>query len=244
MFKLNERYYSNRDILKCEYNRYSPSEISTINTPNIHIYNNIPRGDAVNSLLNSLLDLNFDVFHADNHDNRYIDNDDIKYVSIGTIALFINCKLASSIGKHIKEITHAHIACLMYKLITSFKDSDDLSIGFDRDRNRRRRELTNNKNIKGKIHVRVMLRDIFGFAQHQQKATFGLGYKLTLTRINGSDVLNKSDAIDNAKFKINSIEWFVPQYTPSLEQETILMKQIKKMVPTDLHYVERSVFMQ
>ena len=70
----------------------------------------------------------------------------------------------------------------MYKLLTSSKDSDDMSIGFDRDRDRRQRELSNNKNIKGKYHVRKMLRDIFGFAEHQQKATYGLGYKLTLTR--------------------------------------------------------------
>ena len=28
MFKLNEKYEINRDILKCDYIRYSPSEIS------------------------------------------------------------------------------------------------------------------------------------------------------------------------------------------------------------------------
>ena len=70
----------------------------------------------------------------------------------------------------------------MYKLITSAKDFDDLSIGFDRDRNRRQRKLTNNKNVKGKYHLRIMLKDIFGFAEHHEKVTYGLGYKLTLTR--------------------------------------------------------------
>ena len=29
MFQLNEKYSDNRDILKCDYIRYSPSEIST-----------------------------------------------------------------------------------------------------------------------------------------------------------------------------------------------------------------------
>ena len=52
----------------------------------------------------------------------------------------------------------------MYKLLTSSRDSDDLSIGFDRDRNRRKRELTNNKNIKGKYHMGIYLKDIIGFA--------------------------------------------------------------------------------
>ena len=37
MFKLNEKYGINRDILKCDYIRYSPSEISTINTANSQV---------------------------------------------------------------------------------------------------------------------------------------------------------------------------------------------------------------
>ena len=35
-----------------------------------------------------------------------------------------------------------------------------------------------------------MLKDNFGFAEHQEKATYGLGYILTLTRNNNSSVLN------------------------------------------------------
>ena len=38
MVTLNESYEIDRRILKCEYVRYSPSEISTINTPNSQIY--------------------------------------------------------------------------------------------------------------------------------------------------------------------------------------------------------------
>ena len=79
----------------------------------------------------------------------------------------------------------------MYKLLTSFKGSDDLSIAFERDRTKRRNELTNNKNIKGKYHVRFYLKDIFGYAEYQQKGTFGLGYKLTLTRNTDNAVLKK-----------------------------------------------------
>ena len=47
----------------------------------------------------------------------------------------------------------------MYKLITSGRDSDYLSIGFDRNRDGRRNELTNNKNRKGKYHVRNFSKD-------------------------------------------------------------------------------------
>ena len=56
MFKLNEKYEINRDILKCDYFRYGASETSTIRTANSRIYFNIPREDSVISLLNSYLD--------------------------------------------------------------------------------------------------------------------------------------------------------------------------------------------
>ena len=168
MFKLNENYEINRDILKCGYIRYSPSELGTIKTANSQVYINIPREDSVISLLNSYLELKFDVLHAVNN-NRYVDGIDIRLVNLGPIGLFSNYKLTTSSGKHLENIDHAHIVSLMYKLLASSKGSDDLSIGFDRDRTRRRNELTNNKNIKGKYHVRIYLKDVFGYAEYQEK---------------------------------------------------------------------------
>ena len=132
----------------------------------------------------------------------------------------------------------------MYKLLTSSKGSDDLSIRFDRDRSRRQRELTNNKTQKGKYHVRIYLKDIFGFAEYQEKATYGLGYKLTLTRNTDNAVLNKDNAINNGKVENNAIEWYVPQYTPSMQQQILLSKQILSKTPTEINYPERSVFMK
>ena len=158
MFKLSERYQIDRRIQKCDYIRYSPSEISTINTANSQIYINIPREDSVISLLNSYLDLNFDVLQAES-DNRYVDASVIRLVNLGPIALFSNFKLITSSGKHLKEISHAHIVSLMYKLLTSNKDSDDLSNGIDRNRGRRKSEISNNKSIKGKYHIRIYLKD-------------------------------------------------------------------------------------
>ena len=243
MFKLNEKYEINRDISKCDYIRYSPSEISTINTPNSQVYNNIPREDSVISLLNCYLELNFDVLRADNS-KRYLDGNDIRLVNLGPIALFSNYKLTTTSAKHSENIDHAHIVSIMYKFSTSSKGSDDLSIGFDRDRTRMRNELTKNKNIKGKYHVRTYLKDIFGYAEYQQKATYGLGYKLTLTRNNDNVVLNKGNAINIGKIKINAIEWYVPHYTPSIQQQTILSKQVLNKTPTQIQYPERSVFMK
>ena len=65
----------------------------------------------------------------------------------------------------------------MYKLITSTRGSDDLPIGFDRSHNRRRDELAQNKNIEDKYYVRIMVKDIFSFAEHHEKASYGLGCK-------------------------------------------------------------------
>ena len=89
-----------------------------------------------------------------------------------------------------------------------------------------------------------MLRDLFGFAQSQEKATSGLGYKLTLTRNTPNVVLNKGHTINDAKFKINSIDWYFRTYTPSLSQQNIIMSQIVKKVATELHYPEWSVLMK
>ena len=243
MFKLNEKYEINRDILKCDYIRYSPSEISPINTTNSKVYINIPREDSVISLSNSYLELDFDVLHAGTN-NRYVDGNNIRLVNLGPIGLFSNYKLTTSSGKHLENIDHAHIVSLMFKLLTSSKGSDDLSIGFDRDRNRRQRELTNNKTQKGKYHVRIYLKDIFGFAEYQNKGTYGLGYKLTLTRNTNNAVLNKDNEINLGRIKINAIEWYVPHYTPSIQQQSILSKQIINKTPTEINYPERSVFMK
>ena len=242
MFKLNEKNEINRDILKCDYIRYSPSEISTINTTNSQVYNNIPREDSVISLLNSYIELNFDVLDAGTN-NRYVDGKNIRLVNLAPVALFNNYNLSTFSGKHLENIDKAHTILLMYKLLTSSKGSDDLSIGFDRDRNRRQRELTINKTQKGKYHVRIYLKNVFGFAEHQKKGRYGLGYKLTLTRKTDNAVLNKDNAIANGRIKINAIEWYVPHYTPSMQQQSILSKQIINKTPTEINYPERSVFM-
>ena len=128
--------------------------------------------------------------------------------------------------------------------MSSSKGSDDLSIGFDRDRGRRQRELSTHKSQKGKYHVRIYLKDVFGFAEYQEKGTYGLGYKLTLTRNTDNAVLNKANATINGRIKIIVIEWYVPHYTPSMQQQSILSKQIINKTPTQILYPERSVFMK
>ena len=84
-----------------------------------------------------------------------------------------------------------------------------------------------------------MLKDTFGFAEHHEKGTYGLGSKLKLTGNSDNAVLNKGKAINNAKINFNSMDWYVPHYLPSLNHEKLLMSQIVKK---NLRYVERSAF--
>ena len=83
--------------------------------------------------------------------------------------------MATCSGKHLDDTIHADIVSLMYKLLTSSKGSDDLSNGFDRDRGRRKDELAKNNNLKGKYHLRIMLKDVFRFADCQEKVTSDSG---------------------------------------------------------------------
>ena len=152
-------------------------------------------------MLNSYLELIFDVLRADNS-NRYADGAEIRLVTLGPIALFSNYKLTASSGKHLEEISHSYVVSLMYKLLSSSRGSDDLFIGFDRSCDRRKLEITNNKNFEGKYHVTIFLRYFFGFAECQQVGTYGLGYKLALTRNTDNAVLNKDNTVNNGKIKI------------------------------------------
>ena len=83
--------------------------------------------------------------------------------------------MTSSSGTEVEEIDNAHVICLLYKLISSSRDSVDLSIGFHRSIETRERELNINKTTRGNYHVRNHLKDVFGFAEHQANASYGLG---------------------------------------------------------------------
>ena len=227
MFKLSEKNDVNRNILKCDYIRYSPSETSTIKTPNSQICINIPREASFISVLNSYLDLKFEVIKKAD-DSRFANGNDIRLINLGPLALFSNIKITTSSGKHLEDISLAHIVSYMYNLKTSSKDSNDLSIGFDHSRNRRRDELAADKSVKGKLHLKILLKDVFGFAECQKKATSGLGYKLTLTRNKEDAVIDKAGGFADGRIRIDHIHWYVPHYTPSIQQQSILSIQIFK----------------
>ena len=104
--------------------------------------------------------------------------------------------------------------------------------------------MTNKKKVKGKYHIKIMLKDVFGFAEHQKKATFGPGYKFTLTRNKDKAVIDKVAVSADARIKIDQIHWYLSHYIPSMQQQGLMSKQFSNKTPTELRYVERSVFMK
>ena len=186
--------------------------------------------------------LNFKVIkNADN--GRYGDGHDIRLVILRPKALFSGFKLTTSSGKHLEDVVHTHIISLRYKLKSTAKVINHLSLGFGQSRNRRRDELTSNENTKSKYHFRTKLKGVFGFAQHQEKATYGLGYKKPLTRNKDDAVIDKGAGIPDARIKLDHIYWYVPHYIPSIQQQSFLSKPILNKTPTELRYFQQSVFM-
>ena len=60
-----------------------------------------------------------------------------------------------------------------------------------------------------------MLKDVFRFAQHQEKATYGFGFKLTFTKNKDEAVIGKAGpAFADARIIIHHIRWYVPHYVP------------------------------
>ena len=182
MFNLSQKHAVDRPILKCDYIRYTPPSLNLVNGESIQMFNDIPREESAISLKDSYLELDFNVTNRAGAQARYADGDHIISVNLGSIALFNKYRLTSSDGKEIKEIDNAHVICLMHKLLSSSRDSDDLSIGFHRSIEAREGELTNNKANKGNYHFRIYLKDVFGFPEHKDNCTYGLGYKLTIQR--------------------------------------------------------------
>ena len=56
--------------------------------------------------------------------------------------------------------------------------------------------------------------------------------------------MKKAKTINIAKIKIIGFEWYVPYLQASMEQRKIISKQNLSKIPTELQYVERSIFMK
>ena len=113
--------------------------------------------------------------------------------------------------------------------------------GFEQSQATRRLGLTTNKTEKGTFFVNIKLIDKFGFAD-REKVTYGLGYTLTFKQNKNNDPIKRDNGTDAAKIVIKDIGWHIPHYTPSSENQQIMMDQLLNEDPTELYYMERIVF--
>ena len=236
MFTLKKNYETERRLPKCDCIRNSPAEVSTISTSKSQKYINMTGEVSVISLIITNVALNFEVIEKPGKP-IYADGKDIRLFNLGPIALFSSYRLTTSSAKFLENISNVHNVSLIFKLITSARGIDDLSIGFDRDHRRRQQDLTENNNLNCKYYVRVKLKNVFGFAEQHEKATFGLGFKLILTANKDDAVLNKAPEFYDARIKNDNIQWFVLLYTPSIPQPSILSKQNFSRTPTLLRCI-------
>ena len=95
MSKLNESYEVDWRIVKRDYIRYSPADTSTTNTPGSQTNINIPRKDSVISLVNSSLELNFEVIKKAAN-SRNAKGNDTPLVNLGAFALFGDLRFTTS----------------------------------------------------------------------------------------------------------------------------------------------------
>ena len=103
-------------------------------------------------LKDSYLEKEIDALRG-NQNERFLAADKKRLANLGPIILFSDYKLSSSSGKEIEQIDQAHIACLLYNILTSPRDYEDLSIGFTREIIIRAEERIAIKRNHGNFHV-------------------------------------------------------------------------------------------
>ena len=113
--------------------------------------------------------------------------------------------------------------------MSSSGDSDDLSIGFHRIIEARERKLTTNKRTKGNYYFRIFLKDVIGFAGHQDNCAYGLGYILTLQSSDNHVIGYPAGANGAANLASagrvikGDTSWYVPHYTPNMSNQKSML---------------------
>ena len=187
----------------------------------------------------SYLEIFFIVTHRAGGQAGYADGDHTRLTNLVRFALLISFGLNSGRGKEIEELDNAHIICLMYKLISSSKDSEDLSIGLHWDITTQEIKLTNIKTAKGICHARFYWTDVFGFAEHQEiaKNEQKNDYKALFHRTAAVDVGNRTWS---ARVIWSEISWCIPHFAPNISQQKSTIEHIVSSAATELSYIKRS----
>ena len=220
---LSEIYTADRPILKGIYVRYTPPSLKLVNGEKNQFFIDIPREDIFFSFKDKGFDLDF-ISIQTTGDARFADGDHVQSVNLGPYALFNEYRLPScSSGKEKEENDIAHIICLMYSFTLKSRDSDAFSIGFPKNFGARVREITDNKRSTGNCHVRK--KDLSRFAERQETAAYGLGYKVTFQRISDNFVLSHEARTDAELLVLegtvnwNDLSWYVQPYASNIAKQ-------------------------
>ena len=263
IYALDRKVILDRSNIKKDFRRYNPPSLATINNPNQLITIDIPREDAFISLSDAFISIDLQVVKAAD-DSLYADNNAISLVNLGGIALFSEASLSTSSRKQLERIDHVYQSSLMYKMLASSENDEslyfvkddgvalvqpapdadatahvpgnisDTTIAF----NKRRNRLINDNPEKGTLFLTIPLSEIFGFALHQDKITYGLGFSLTLKRASNDNAIYRT--IGHAgKIIIKDIALNVPHYTPSLENQLLVTEHVNSSSLTNMSYIER-----
>ncbi len=245
MFQIDRPVLLDRSLFKKDFMRYDPPSLATINTTNSIISIDIPREDSYINLHDSYLKVELQVVkNAD--DTLYADGNGICLINLAPAALFSEMTLSTSSKKVIERVEQVHIATLMYKMLSS--GEGDLMTFFEKDtqdaavvNTERRNRLLNNTPEKGTVFVRLPLKYMFGYVNHQDKITYGLGYNLRMRMNDHANVIFRTIA-DVAKLTINAVSLYVSHYTPSVENQAYVTDVVLNKRPISQGYPERKMF--
>ena len=116
---------------------------------------------------------------------------------------------------------------MMVRVATNVNDT---TIAF----NKRRNRLINDNPEKGTLFLTIPLSEIFGFALHQDKITYGLGFSLSLKRANNDNAIYRTIG-DASKIVIKDIALYVLHYTTSIENKLLATEHITKEKKTKMY---------
>ena len=95
------------------------------------------------------------------------------------------------------------------------------------------------------------MKDVFGFAEHQDNCTYEWGSKLTLQRISDNHALSHpagdKDAANFAlagRVIIDDISLYVPHYSPNVSDRNLMLRHIVSRAATKFSHIKRSFYMK
>ena len=243
-----------RNCLKLNYKKFYPHNLVALNNLNQTIDIRIPSLKSYICLRDAYICLELLVNKADGV-TPYEDDNAVSLCNYGPLALFSEASLTTHNEKHLERVANLHESVLMRKLLSA--DGEELGGYFSKDtlggvavNVKLRNRLINNNHVKGQLHCKIPLRDIFGFALHQSKISIGLGYTVSLKRQHGDHAIfrtmdNGADDVNISTVSIQNITLNVPFYTMSMENDLLINKHLTSNNPnSSMSYIETSSSVQ